>query len=223
MAAPFDNGLYKTSGTYTLASSPAAALAWHILRRRCIEESLRHENAMTTQSPAPAATNSVLERNIEALLNREDQRNRQQSAPERLAAAVTRFTGSLYFVYIHLAVVGFWVAVNAGWTPLDKFDPTFVLLATIASVEAIFLTSFVLITQNRMQADADRRADLDLQVSLLTEHELTRLITLVRKLAERADVDVSSDRELDEIQRDVAPERVLDTLEKKKHEREAGE
>jgi uncharacterized membrane protein len=178
---------------------------------------------MMTPHPASAATNSVLERNIEALLNREDQRNRQQSAQERLAAAVTRFTGSLYFVYIHLAVVCFWVVVNAGWTPLEKFDPTFVLLATIASVEAIFLTSFVLITQNRMQADADRRADLDLQVSLLTEHELTRLITLVRKVAERADVDVSSDRELDEMQRDVAPERVLDTLEKKKQEREGGE
>lgn len=223
MPAPFDNGVYKTSGTYTQGLPRAAALAWHILCRRCIEERLRHETSMTTPSPAPAATNSVLERNIEALLNREDQRNREQSTQEQLAAAVTRFTGSLYFVYIHLAVVSFWVVVNAGWTPLEKFDPTFVLLATIASVEAIFLTSFVLITQNRMQADADRRADLDLQVSLLTEHELTRLITLVRKLAERAEVDVSSDHELDEIQRDVAPERVLDTLEKKKQEREEGE
>jgi uncharacterized membrane protein len=180
--------------------------------------------AMTTKpGAASAATNSVLERNIEALLDREEQQNREQGMQERLAAAITRFTGSLYFVYIHLAVVAFWVAVNAGWTPLEKFDPTFVLLATIASVEAIFLTSFVLITQNRMQADADRRADLDLQVSLLTEHELTRLITLVRKIAERTDVDVSSDRELDEIQRDVAPERVLDTLEKKKRQHSESE
>ena len=74
------------------------------------------------------------------------------------------------------------------------------------------------ITQNRMQADADRRADLDLQVSLLTEHELTRLVTLVRSIAERTGVDVSSVGDLEEIQRDVAPERVLDTLEQKKRE-----
>lgn len=169
----------------------------------------------------PAPTNRILERNIEALLEREQRRARKQSTQERIAAAVTRFTGSLYFVYIHLAVVLFWTAVNAGLTPLEKFDPTFVLLATIASVEAIFLTSFVLITQNRMQADADRRADLDLQVSLLTEHELTRLISLVRELAEHSGLDSSRDDDLDEIQRDVEPERVLDTLEQKKREHSA--
>src|SRR5918992_2215083 len=162
----------------------------------------------------------VLERNIEALLDREAQLQRQQACQERLASAITRFTGSLNFVYIHIAIVSFWVAVNAGWTPLERFDPSFVLLATIASVEAIFLTSFVLITQNRMQADADRRADVDLQISLLTEHELTRLVGLVREVAERTGVDLSSDSELAEIERDVVPERVLDTLEEKKRERE---
>jgi uncharacterized membrane protein len=166
-------------------------------------------------------TSKVLERNIEALLNREDQLDRDRSVQERLAATVTRFTGSLLFVYLHVAIVGFWVLVNAGWTPLEKFDPTFVLLATIASVEAIFLTSFVLITQNRMQADADRRADLDLQVSLLAEHELTRLVILVRQLAEHNGVNLSNEIDLDEIQHDVAPEHVLDTLEEKKRQRRA--
>lgn len=162
----------------------------------------------------------VLERNIEALLDRQAQLLRQQTLDERLASAITRFTGSLKFVYVHVVIVSAWVAINAGWTPLDKFDPSFVLLATIASVEAIFLTSFVLITQNRMQADADRRADLDLQISLLTEHELTRLVSLVRRVAERTGVDLSSDSDIAEIERDVAPERVLDTLEEKKRERE---
>src|SRR5690606_12130310 len=139
---------------------------------------------------------------------------------ERLAAVVTRFTGSMKFVYIHLAIVGFWVAVNAGLTPLEKFDPTFVLLATIASVEAIFLTTFVLMTQNRMQAEADRRADLDLQISLLTEHELTQLARLVTDLAARMHVERAEDPETQEIERDVEPVEVLDTLEKKKRQYE---
>jgi uncharacterized membrane protein len=169
-------------------------------------------------SPPFRATTGVLERNIETLLEREAQRAQQRSKQQRVAAAVTKFTGSLLFVYIHLAIVGFWTAVNAGLTPLPKFDPTFVLLATIASVEAIFLTSFVLVTQNRMQAEADRRADLDLQISLLAEHELTRLIQIVRKLADASGVDLSEQPDLEEIQQDVSPEKVLDALEKKQRE-----
>jgi uncharacterized membrane protein len=163
----------------------------------------------------------VLERNIDALLQRESADHRKQSRQQKLAATITRFTGSLPFVYIHLGIVTFWTLVNAGLTPLEKFDPTFVLLATIASVEAIFLTSFVLVTQNRMQEEADRRADLDLQISLLTEHELTRLIHIVRSLAERSGVDLSTEPDLEEIQRDVAPEQVLDTMEQKKREHRA--
>jgi uncharacterized membrane protein len=107
--------------------------------------------------------------------------------------------------------------INAGWTPLPKFDPTFVLLATIASVEAIFLSAFVLMTQNRMQADSDRRADLDLQISLLTEHELTRLAKLISDVGDRLGI-ASADPELQEIKLDVAPESVLDKLDEKKRQ-----
>jgi uncharacterized membrane protein len=174
---------------------------------------------MSSQREQPS---HVLERNIDALLQRESAHKRNQSRQQKLAAAITRFTGSLPFVYIHLGIVTLWTLVNAGLTPLEKFDPTFVLLATIASVEAIFLTSFVLVTQNRMQEEADRRADLDLQISLLSEHELTRLIHIVRALAERTGLDLSGEPDLEEIQRDVAPEQVLDTMEQKKREHEAG-
>ncbi len=81
-----------------------------------------------------------------------------------------------------------------------------------ASVEAIFLSTFVLISQNRMQERADRRADLDLQVSLLGEHEITRLISLVKHIAEKLDVEASRNPELRELEQDVAPEKVLDAL-----------
>ena len=92
------------------------------------------------------------------------------------------------------------------------------LLATIASVEAIFLTACVLMTQNRMQADADRRADLDLQISLLTEHELTRLVNVITDLSERMGMAQPEDAELQEIKRDIAPEHVLDTIEEKQRQ-----
>jgi uncharacterized membrane protein len=159
--------------------------------------------------------NEVVVRNIEALLDRQRRRDQSQPMRERAAVAITKFAGSLTFVYLHLAGVLAWILINAGLTPLPKFDPSFVLLATIASVEAIFLTAFVLITQNRMQIEADRRAELDLQISLLTEHELTRLIALVSRIAERNGVPTTGDREIEELQRDVAPEQILDTLEEK--------
>jgi uncharacterized membrane protein len=83
----------------------------------------------------------------------------------------------------------------------------------VASVEAIFLSTFVLISQNRMAAAADKRADLDLQVSLLAEHEVTKLVTLVSGLADRMGVKTEADAEVKEIARDVAPEAVLDEIE----------
>jgi len=88
-----------------------------------------------------------------------------------------------------------------------------VVLAMFASVEAIFLSTFVLISQNRMQEQADKRADLDLQISLLAEHEITRLITLVKAVAEKLEIEASKNPELHELQRDVSPETVLDALE----------
>jgi uncharacterized membrane protein len=103
---------------------------------------------------------------------------------------------------------------NLGWVPgVPQWDPSFVVLAMVASVEAIFLSTFVLISQNRISAAADKRADLDLQISLLAEHEITKLVELVNSMAHQMGLEVNGGRELDEIQRDVAPDAVLDEIE----------
>ncbi|BDG03709.1 DUF1003 domain-containing protein [Anaeromyxobacter oryzae] len=164
---------------------------------------------------------NVLERNIEALLARRRAEERRQSRTDRVAAAIGRFAGSMTFVYLHLAVFGAWVLANAGVLPVPRFDPDFVKLATFASAEAIFISTFVLVMQNRMATQADKRADLDLQVSLLAEHEVTRLIRLVAAIAERLGVDESRSPDLPELERDVDPERVLDRIERA--EEKAGE
>jgi uncharacterized membrane protein len=108
-----------------------------------------------TQAPAGPR---VVARNIEALLLRQTQEQKARTTQQRIADAITYAAGSMPFVYVHLAIVVFWIVVNVGWTPLKPFDPTFVLLATAASVEAIFLSTFVLVTQNRMQRDATYRS-----------------------------------------------------------------
>ena len=173
-----------------------------------MEHGARH---FTDGHPSPLAR--VVERNIQALLARREQEERERSSQDRIADSITRFTGSMRFVYLHLALFGLWIVINLGWTPLPRFDPSFVVLAMAASVEAIFLSTFVLISQNRMAALADKRADLDLQVSLLAEHEITRLITLVAAMAEKMGIEESRDPELSELAQDVAPERVLEEME----------
>lgn len=162
---------------------------------------------------APTGMTEVMQRNIAMLVQRRKDEDKKQPLQIRIADAVTRFTGSMTFVYIHLALFAVWIGSNLPGVPLPKFDPTFVVLAMFASVEAIFLSTFVLISQNRMAAHADKRADLDLQVSLLAEHEVTRLITLVKQIAEKLDVQESRDPELNELEQDVRPEAVLDALE----------
>lgn len=177
-----------------------------------LQHRARVRTGMQQDSSSSPGSSSIVERNIQALLDRQRREQQERTLQQRIADAVTRAAGSMPFVYTHLAIVTFWVVVNARWTPLDPFDPTFVLLATLASVEAIFLTAFVLVTQNRMQREADRRADLDLQISLLTEYELTRVIQIVGKIAARLEVP-TAEHELEELQRDVTPEQVLDAME----------
>jgi uncharacterized membrane protein len=168
----------------------------------------------TFEPPQPDGLSPVLERNIEALCRRREEEAEQASLEVKVADAISRFTGSMLFVYLHLAVFGVWIVANLGWVPgIPKWDESFVVLAMVASVEAIFLSTFVLITQNRMAAEADKRADLDLQISLLTEHELTKLTTLVSALADKIGVQTDVDHELEEVKRDVAPDAVLDKIE----------
>ena len=156
----------------------------------------------------------VVERNIAALLERRKQEDRKKSTEIRIADAITRFTGSMLFVYIHLLMFGIWIFWNSGWLGLKPFDPSFVVLAMVASVEAIFLSTFVLISQNMMNAQADKRAELNLQVSLLSEHEVTRLISLVAKMAEKMEIEHDFHHELEELSKDIHPEKVIETMEK---------
>jgi uncharacterized membrane protein len=171
-----------------------------------------------THPPAPQhgrrGMARVVERNVRALLARRAEEDQAKTRSERIADGVTRFAGSMTFVYIHVVMYGAWILVNLGVVPgVPRFDPTFVILAMEASVEAIFLSTFVLISQNRMSALADKRADLDLQISLLSEHEITRMLSLVQQMAGKMGIQEAADPELDELARDVHPEKVLDKIE----------
>ena len=171
----------------------------------------RPKGSSAEGNPALAA---VVERNIATLIERRKSEESSMGWQARLADTATRFTGSMAFLYFHLVCFSFWFGINLGLFPsIPPWDPSFSILGTVAAVEVIFLSTFILISQNR-KADVDRKhADLDLQVSLLAEHEVTKIVTLVTAIADHLGIEPKVDREeLEELKQDVAPETVLDKL-----------
>jgi uncharacterized membrane protein len=171
----------------------------------------RPDGPSTTVPSHPGDLAFVLRRNIELLRARREAEAKRASLSDKVAQRITDFTGSMLFVALHLVLFGGWIGVNLAGPEAWRFDPTFVALAMVASVEAIFLSTFVLISQNRLAAQQDRRSELDLQINLLAEHEVTRLIDLTGRIAEKLGVQ-AEDPELSELKRDVAPDAVLDRL-----------
>jgi len=173
------------------------------------------ENSKTKDTRQPHMA-EIVERNISSLLEQRKQEEKNKSVQDKIADMITRFAGSMAFVYIHLCLFGLWIIWNLGWLGLPPFDKSFVVLAMFASVEAIFLSTFVLISQNRASVQADKRADLDLQIGLLSEHEVTHLITLVRAIAKKMDIQDANHPELEELAQDIRPENVMETMDRKK-------
>ncbi|MBS7700069.1 MULTISPECIES: DUF1003 domain-containing protein [unclassified Chelatococcus] len=161
----------------------------------------------------PRDPSAVLMRNIRALRQQADAEDKRSGWGDRIADVMTAFTGSMSFAVIHLLIVACWIVVNIGLVPwLPAFDQSFIILATAASVEAIFLSTFVLISQNRASVVSRRQAALDLQINLLTEHELTRVLRLVRAMAEQLGVKEAQDESYTALERHIAPEKVLERI-----------
>ncbi len=174
---------------------------------------------MEHSEDGPSTVSRRLDRNIEALLERRQRDARSASLEDRIAGTITRFAGSMVFVYIHAVIFGLWILINTGVLAfIPAFDPSLVILAMIASVEAIFISTFVMISQNRMAEVDDKRADLNLQISLLAEHEATQILNLLSAIAEKLNVDLTGMEEIEQLKKDVMPEDVLDAMEKKEGE-----
>jgi uncharacterized membrane protein len=163
--------------------------------------------------PESSKVAQVVERNIQSLVERQQADHKQRTREEKIADAITHFAGSMRFIYLHIVVFGLWIAINLGWLPLPRFDPSLAILAIIGSFEAVFFAVFVLISQNRMAAQADARAKLDLQISLLAEHEVTQILKLVAGIAERVEVDLGEVTELSTLAQDIHPDDLMETIE----------
>jgi uncharacterized membrane protein len=173
--------------------------------------STRHSSDPRKHKKTHIAT--AIERNIAIMAKYRQAAERKKSPQERLADTLTGFSGSMLFVYLHVFWFGLWIVLNMGGFGLKPFDPfPFGLLTLIVSLEAIFLSTFVLISQNRANAVADKRADLDLQIDLFSEHEITRLLILMDAIAEHLGVETGKPPELAELKQEVGLEQVLEEI-----------
>ena len=140
---------------------------------------------MSTRQP-PGLAPEVIAKNVEQIAKLETEQIHARSLSERIAGSVTRAAGSAAFAVIHFVWFAGWIVVNTGLIRrIRPFDPfPFGLLTTIVSLEAIFLSIWILISQNQMARQADRREHLDLQINLLAEQESTATLRLVQRLAD---------------------------------------
>jgi uncharacterized membrane protein len=159
-------------------------------------------------------TNKVVRRNIRDILQGRKRIERRQTRSERLAGAITGAAGSMWFAYLHVAWFGLWIAYNLsrGDEAFDAFP--FVLLTTVVSLEAIFLTLMVLVSQNRESKLEEQRADLDLQIDLLAEYEVTQLLSLMLAVARKVGIPEEGQLNLGDLEHEVRPRDLLKELER---------
>ncbi len=157
----------------------------------------------------------VIERNIRTIIALRRKADKERSLQDRIADVITDFSGRTVFVYLHLIWFVAWILVNEGYYGVQPFDPfPYGLLTMIVSLEAIFLSTFVLISQNRLSQEADRRADLDLHIGLLTEHELTRALKMLDAIQHKLGIAHDDDHELADLEMETKPEDVLAEIER---------
>lgn len=158
---------------------------------------------------------NVIERNIRTIIRLRLKAGRERSLQDRIAEAITLFSGRMAFVYAHIVWFGLWILLNSGRVGVQPFDPfPYGLLTMVVSLEAIFLSTFVLITQNRLSEEAERHADLHLQVGLLTEHEVTRVLQMLDVIQDKMGIENDADSDLADLEMETRPEDVLAEIER---------
>jgi uncharacterized membrane protein len=177
--------------------------------RRMPQRRLNQEEQADHTEDNPALS-QVIERNIRTIIHLRLKAARERSVQDRLADAITAFSGRMVFAYVHIVWFGVWILLNTGWVGVRAFDPfPYGLLTMVVSLEAIFLSTFVLISQNRLSAETEHRADLDLHIGLLTEHELTRVLQMLDAIQDKLGIDNHENSDLADLEMETKPEDVL--------------
>jgi uncharacterized membrane protein len=163
--------------------------------------------------PATSSVEQLTEQNVETVTRLEEAAREQRRPSDRLADKIARFCGSMTFVWVHIAWFGGWILLNLipGIRHVDPFPFTFLTL--IVSLEAIFLSTFILISQNLDSRVSERRSHLDLQLNMLSEQENTKMIGMLHAIAAKVGADLTQDPHLKALSEETQPERLIKQIE----------
>jgi len=186
------------------------------VRNETTESGLKPELA-TQRRPSDDSSegslSSLTKRNVEIIAELEKAADAERSLTDRLADAISRFVGSMRFVYIHIVWFGVWIAASslpfipAAW----RFDPfPFTFLTFVVSLEAIFLSTFILISQNHEEHIARRRNHLDLQINLLSEQENSQMLKMLDAIHQQ--LQIGCDPAAQALKEETRPEAMVDQI-----------
>jgi CheY-like chemotaxis protein len=181
-----------------------------------LEARLQQKEIADHKEDNPALSN-IMQRNIRKIIRLRMKTSHSQGLQERLATAMTTFSGSMEFFYLHIAWFVIWFLLNTGHLGINPFDPyPYGFLTMVVSLEAIFLSTIVLISQNLFSKETARLTDLGLYTGLLTEHELTRVLQMLRAIQSK--IGISNDEDCDradaDLEMETKPEDVLAEIER---------
>ncbi|EKD64911.1 MAG: hypothetical protein ACD_50C00248G0001 [uncultured bacterium] len=142
--------------------------------------------------------------------------DRGRSLSEKFADQMTSTFGTVFFLSLNMVLFTLWILINIGQFPeIKPFDPfPFSLLTMIVSLQAIALAIIVLISQNRTGKVDELREEIDYQLGIIAEQEVTKLLYIVAKIAEKNGIDLSKDIVLQEMLRPTNTDTIGKSLER---------
>jgi len=166
-------------------------------------------NANTDGAAQARSVDELTRRNIETVLKLEEAAREERTSTDRVADAIAGFCGSMTFVWVHVAWFGGWIIFNLlpGINHIDPFPFTFLTL--VVSLEAIFLSTFILISQNHDSKLSEKRNHLDLQINLLAEQENTKMLGLLQQIAAKVGAVAALDEDAKALQEATNPEKLV--------------
>jgi len=173
-----------------------------------------HRRSQSNSYHQPASVEALTERNVKTIAELEKAAHAQQSRADRIADAITRFCGSMPFVWVHVVWFTVWIAANSAFLskPIDPYPYSFLTL--VVSLEDIFLSTFIMISENRQGRIDERRSHLDLQINLLAEQENTKTLQLLASIAEKLGIDPTADPDVTILEQATRPDKLVEQIDR---------
>lgn len=160
----------------------------------------------------PRSAEELTRNNVMAISQLEHAANAKRSRSDVVADAIAKFCGSMTFVWVHIVWFGGWILANT-LPHIKHIDPfPFQFLTLVVSLEAIFLTTFIMISQNRQSNIADRRNHLDLQINLLAEQENSKMLAMLEAILKRMEIP-DEDPDVQILEEATRPEKMMEQIE----------